>query len=127
MLSHAVLILQPWQVPRSKLHTPEEWDTLQAEVHASNKGGEGIASQGSGVLDSVMKAEADVKVEPQEADKPVKEQRKALTLKERLEVCQATERQRLSFCKVGTSCPLKALSGPGRHSSFIELTKCTLT
>lgn len=28
-------------------------------------------------------------------------ERKALTLKERLEICQATERQRLTFCKVG--------------------------
>lgn len=26
--------------------------------------------------------------------------RKALTAKERLEICQATERQRLAFCKV---------------------------
>lgn len=92
--------VQPWQVPKSRLYTPEEWEAALTEANSANKSNEGLQSQGSGVLDSGLKAEVDVKAEPHEAEKPAKEQRKALTLKERLEVCQATERQRLSFCKV---------------------------
>ncbi len=94
------LSLQPWQVPASKVHTPDDWDTILAELHVPDEKAEGLTSQGSVVLDEAVKAELAVKVEPGDAGKPVKEQRKALTLKERLEVCQATERQRLSFCKV---------------------------
>lgn len=92
--------MQPWQVPNSKQYTPEEWETAQLDITSANKSNEGLESQGSGVLDNGLKAEVVVKAEPQEGDKPAKEQRKALTLKERLEICQATERQRLSFCKV---------------------------
>ena len=95
-----LIALQPWQVPASKVHTPEDWDTILAEINIPDNNAEGLKSQGSVVLDDAVKAELEVKVEPSEGGKPAKEQRKALTLKERLEVCQATERQRLSFCKV---------------------------
>lgn len=95
-----LIALQPWQVPASKVHPPEDWDTILAEINIPDGNAEGLKSQGSVVLDDAVKAELEVKVEPSEGGKPAKEQRKALTLKERLEVCQATERQRLSFCKV---------------------------
>ena len=87
-------------MPASKVHTPDDWDTILADISVPDENAKGLNSQSSVVLDEAVKAELEVKVEPQEGNKPAKEQRKALTLKERLEVCQATERQRLSFCKV---------------------------
>lgn len=53
------------------------------------EGGEGPLGTQAGEATSFKQEEVKVKTE-----------RKALTLKERLEVCQTTERQRLTFCKV---------------------------
>lgn len=96
---NCLFLTQPWQVPKSRLYNPEEWEIALAELQGPDMDDSCLVSQGSGVMDSGIKVEDTADAEPQEPGKPVKEQRKALTLKERLEICQATERQRLSFCK----------------------------
>jgi hypothetical protein len=87
--------VQPWQVPKSRTYTPEEWE---AKLGEGQEGGRAPSQpQGQGIVE--VKTELfPVKQEDGEVVKA--RERKSLTLKERLEVCQATERQRLTFCKV---------------------------
>lgn len=87
--------VQPWQVPKSRTYTPEEWEAKLGEGQESG----GAPSQPRSQDNPEVKAELfPVKQEDGEVVKA--RERKGLTLKERLEVCQATERQRLTFCKV---------------------------
>lgn len=77
-------------------HTPavQEGDEPTPVVKQEG-GGTPPATQGEGA-GGTAREPTPVKQE----DVKVRVERKALTLKERLEVCQATERQRLTFCKV---------------------------
>jgi len=87
--------VQPWQVPKSRTYTPEEWEAKLGEGQESGRAPSQPRSHGN----PEVKAELfPVKQEDGEVVKA--RERKGLTLKERLEVCQATERQRLTFCKV---------------------------
>ena len=98
-------MLQPWQAPRSKAHTAEEWDALHADPaegkssrHTPTPSDAAAASKaepGEEAATAVVKAEL-----VDGGGAAVVKERKGLTVKERLEICQATERQRLTFCKV---------------------------
>lgn len=92
------LSVQPWQVPKSKVYSHEEWEALHRESAETGK----PAALQSPLLEEAVTAEPVVKQEVIMNGKVVKE-RRGLTLKERLEICQATERQRLTFCKVRIS------------------------
>lgn len=93
---------QPWQVPASRAFTPEEWEAEHAgEAGTPAPEPPAAAADALGFRVSADGAPA-VKEEPKPEARPGRGDRRPLTLKERLEVCQATERQRLAFCKVRT-------------------------
>ena len=87
--------MQPWQVPKSKVYSHEEWELLHKDTAEAGK----PTALQSPLLEEAVSAEPVVKQEVVLNGKILKE-RRGLTLKERLEICQATERQRLTFCKV---------------------------
>ena len=115
-------VLQKWELPQSKMYTAEEWETLHAnaptpepvkpeepadnqdvvmqDAHdsAADTSAKPIKVEGEGNLKPEPLIEGAVSAVVKPESNP---ERRALTLKERLEICQATERQRLTFCKVG--------------------------
>lgn len=115
--------VQTWQLPASKAYSAQEWEDFHPETSDAIPANDQPAENGS---EAALKMEADKKdadgdsvmQDPENPLLPPKDpgsdfqltrgvrEKKALTLKERLEICQATEKERLTFCKVQpASCP----------------------
>lgn len=83
------------------MYTAEEWEALHRETAEA---GSKLNRQSVVPEDDAVKLEAMVvKQEGSLIIGKAPKERKGLTLKERLEICQATERQRLTFCKVNSA------------------------